>query len=215
MSLWWILHPCCPLSACRPWPGGCLWPADSAASPVQVRVHKGTVDFSKHCLLDRAAASAGLLWLMLDRLQNLIFFAEQLFSLWFLRETWLCAGEFMQFSDFLPPHCDFPSSHRGTSRGGGPVSVSSFHRRPIPLDSCSSFELQLFNKLSRYCAVCQGFGVLPSFIRILFRSLQTVGLLIVGDYNIYVLWRQEKVEKRQTPSLLWNFTQHYLNIRKQ
>lgn len=37
--------------------------------------------------------------------------------------------------------------------------------------------------------------------------------ILLSQTHLQTSW--EKVEKWQTPSLIWNFTQHYFNIRKQ
>lgn len=161
---------CCPTTeenkrlmalSCCPW-FGCLrsHPVDCAPS-FAVSVHRGGVDFSNLCLLNRAVPLAsenrtyGLALInarLLASKNDFLNTKELDFML--LLETWLHGGELKPFSELLHPQYNTLSYSWTASKGGGIASVfkSTFHCHEVPFDSCSSLELQLFGTNFPVCS---------------------------------------------------------------
>ena len=125
------------------------------------------------------------------------FFLSRELDYMFLTETWLQTGDFIPFSELLPPDCTFFNSPQTTGKGGGIASVfkSVFHCGQLLSDTFSSFELQLFEinfPLPVLCAVVYRPPKLnEDFIQDFADFLAGIVVkcdrfLVVGDFNVHV-----------------------------
>lgn len=190
------------------------------SSPRWARIHRGEgVDFLNLRPLDRVASAATAsedqtLRLALFNVRSLAnktfllndFFTSRELDLMFLMETWLHDGDLTSFSELLPPRCGFLSSPRVTGRGGGLASVfkCTFQCRKILFDSCSSFELQLFELNCPVIVLCAVVYRPPKFNKDFIQdfadfvagiALKYDRFLIVGDFNIHVCCESRPMSK--------------------
>ncbi|XP_039879700.1 uncharacterized protein LOC120728698 [Simochromis diagramma] len=115
----------------------------------------------------------------------------------FLTETWTSPGEFIPFSELLPPDCAFFSSPRLTGRGGGLASVfkNKHEARLLPSPTYSSFEAQLLELTGPRTTLCVVVYRLPKYHKMFISEFADFlgsilfkygSVIISGDFNIHV-----------------------------
>uniref|UniRef100_A0AAX7SWL5 Reverse transcriptase domain-containing protein n=1 Tax=Astatotilapia calliptera TaxID=8154 RepID=A0AAX7SWL5_ASTCA len=124
----------------------------------------------------------------------------------FLTETWTSPGEFIPFSELLPPDCAFFSSPRLNGRGGGLASVfkNKHEARLLPSPAYSSFEAQLLELTGSRTTLCVVAYRPPKYHKMFISEFADFlgsilfkygSVIISGDFNIHVCCMDDQLAK--------------------